>query len=160
MNIYNTEKLRSFIIDTAKAYEDQSYRLRAKVAWDILDRMDDLIDSEHDDEERMGFMNEENMDRMQLASFAEREPWAKIDAAVPLVVDQEIKPPGHTCPAIDATQSALRKVKWRINNKPDASEINELLLAASKLLEVVREENRQMRAAHADMQRRLTCKST
>ena len=42
----NATVLRTYIIDLAKAYEDQTLIKRAKVAWDILERMDELLDSE------------------------------------------------------------------------------------------------------------------
>lgn len=60
-----------------------------------------------------------------------------------------MKPPGHTCPAIDRAQSALRRLAWRCAN-PDhqGTTPGEVLAEGLAALEQVREENRQMRAAY------------
>jgi hypothetical protein len=65
-----------------------------------------------------------------------------------------MKPPGHTCPAIDRAQSALRRLAWRCAN-PDHQGITpgEVLADGLKDLEQVREENKQMRAAMANYSR-------
>lgn len=68
-----------------------------------------------------------------------------------------MKPPGHTCPAIDQAQGAMRRLAWRAQN-PDRSparDAGSVLAEGVELLERVREENRQMRAAYWRMRRRL-----
>ena len=210
----NTTVLRTFIIDLAKAYEDQTLAKRAKVAWDILDRMDDLLDSEERVEQppveqpvkhsttaintgyefidvntgkvvhrpvvndeyraavkayeegyRKGYEARswsddgtvfEDHHRSQLASLT-GDSWMVVAANMePLVVEPPVvKPPGHTCPAIDKVIEATRKIKWRIDKPERHHEMADLCLAIFVLMEQVREENRQMRAAHADMQRRI-----
>lgn len=211
----NTTVLRTFIIDLAKAYEDQTLTKRAKVAWDILDRMDDLIDSEERVEQppvkqpvirsttaidtgyehinvntgkvvhrpvvndeylagvkayqegyRKGYEEGkastddrlifEDHHRAQIASLSD-DPWMVVAANMePLVVEPPVvKPPGHTCPAIDKVVEATRKIKWRIDKPERHHEMADLCLAIFVLMEQVRDENRQMRAAHADMQRRI-----
>lgn len=64
--------------------------------------------------------------------------------------DQQIKPPGHTCPAIDQAQRTMRRLAWRIRNRPecDDDEVAKLLADGLAALERVRAENRQMRAAY------------
>lgn len=149
----NTTVLRTFIIDLAKAYEGQTLIKRAKVAWDILDRMDELIDSEPVEQPTPVF---EDHHRAQIASLSD-DPWMVVAANMePLVVEPPVvKPPGHTCPAIDKVVEATRKIKWRIDKPERHHEISDLCLAIFVLMEQVRDENRQMRAAHADMQRRI-----
>lgn len=210
----NTTVLRTFIIDLAKAYEGQTLTKRAKVALDILDRMDDLIDSEERVEQppvkqpvirstaivtgyehinvntgkvvhrpvvndeylagvkayqegyRKGYEEGkastddrlifEDHHRAQIASLSD-EPWMVVAANMePLVVEPPVvKPPGHTCPAIDKVVEATRKIKWRIDKPERHHEMADLCLAIFVLMEQVRDENRQMRSAHADMQRRI-----
>jgi hypothetical protein len=60
------------------------------------------------------------------------------------------RPPGHTCPRIDRTQQVLRRLAWRVRNKPECpeDEVAALLAEGLALLEQVREENRTMRAAY------------
>lgn len=60
------------------------------------------------------------------------------------------RPPGHTCPTIDRTQRVLRRLAWRVRNKPECpeDEVQALLAEGLSLLEQVREDNRQMRAAY------------
>lgn len=60
-----------------------------------------------------------------------------------------MKPPGHTCPAIDRAQSALRRLAWRCAH-PEHVGVTpaEVLAEGIVALEQVREENRQMRAAY------------
>lgn len=149
----HTTVLRTFIIDLAKAYEDQTLTKRAKVAWDILDRMDEIIDSEPVEHPAPVL---EDHHRSQIASLT-GDSWMVVAANMePLVVEPPVvKPPGHTCPAIDKVIEATRKIKWRIDKPERHHEMADLCLAIFVLMEQVREENRQMRAAHADMQRRI-----
>jgi hypothetical protein len=65
------------------------------------------------------------------------------------------KPPGATCPRIDRVQRALRRLAWRVRNRPGAQDVDELLRQALADLELVREENRQMRAAYYAMKAKL-----
>lgn len=67
-----------------------------------------------------------------------------------------MKPPGHTCPAIDKAQSALRRLAWRAAGGVAVITPAEVLDEGLRALEEVREENRQMRAAYWDMYKRLT----
>jgi hypothetical protein len=149
----NATVLRTYIIDLAKAYEDQTLTKRAKVAWDILDRMDEILDSEPVEQPAPVL---EDHHRAQIASLSD-EPWMVVAANMePLVVEPPtVKPPGHTCPAIDKVIEATRKIKWRIDKPERHHEMADLCLAIFVLMEQVRDENRQMRAAHADMQRRI-----
>lgn len=67
------------------------------------------------------------------------------------------KPPGHTCPAIDKAQSAIRKLAWRcVNPEHRGITASEIMADGLAALEQIREENRQMRAAYWDMHKRLT----
>lgn len=68
-----------------------------------------------------------------------------------------MKPPGHTCPAIDRAQSAVRKLAWRCRRPQHESSvtIDDLLDGGLSALETIREENRQMRAAYWQMRKRL-----
>lgn len=68
------------------------------------------------------------------------------------------KPPGHTCPAIDKAQSAMRKLAWRCRHPQHESSVtvDDLVDSGLAALEQIREENRQMRAAYWDMHKRLT----
>lgn len=60
------------------------------------------------------------------------------------------KPPGHTCPRIDEAQRYMRRLAWRVRNKPDTTEdeVQVLLREGLAVLEQVREENKQLRAAY------------
>lgn len=61
-----------------------------------------------------------------------------------------MKPPGHTCPDIDAAKSALRRLVWRINHDDtpiDAEKVKEIAEEGFAALEAVRESNVQMREA-------------
>lgn len=60
-----------------------------------------------------------------------------------------MKPPGHTCPAIDRAQSAIRRLAWRCAN-PEHVGVTpaEVLAEGLTALEQVRAENAQMRAAY------------
>ena len=71
------------------------------------------------------------------------------------------KPPGHTCPAIDKAQSAMRKLAWRCRHPQHESSVtvDDLIDGGLAALEQIREENRQMRAAYWDMHKRLTAAS-
>ena len=66
------------------------------------------------------------------------------------------KPPGHTCPAIDKAQSAMRKLAWRCRHPQHESRVtvDDLIDGGLAALEQVREENRQMRAAYWGMRER------
>ena len=48
-------------------HERDKYTKRAKVARDILDYMDDLLDQEHDEEERRSITRLQTIDAEQLA---------------------------------------------------------------------------------------------
>jgi len=48
-------------------HERDKYTKRAKVARDILDYMDDLLDQEHDEEERRSIIRLQTIDAEQLA---------------------------------------------------------------------------------------------
>lgn len=67
-----------------------------------------------------------------------------------------MKPPGHTCPQIDKAQSCLRKLAWRAAGGVAVITPAEVLDEGLRVLEEVRAENRQMRAAYWDMHKRLT----
>lgn len=64
------------------------------------------------------------------------------------------KPPGATCPKIDAVQKSLRRLHWRVKH-PDHGGEDDVLKQGLALLEEVREENRQMRKAYYEMKKRL-----
>lgn len=49
--------------------ERDRYEKRAKIARDILDYMDDLLDQEHDKEERRATIFGQNIDEVQLAKL-------------------------------------------------------------------------------------------
>ncbi len=92
----------------------------------------------------------------QLAALAEE---ARKEAAKGFDPTEEtVKPPGHTCPAIDGVQHVLRQIIWRMDNpdKQTRQDARDLLVEGLALLEQVRTENRQMRAAHAAMQKKVT----
>lgn len=74
-----------------------------------------------------------------LAGLAAREAASHVDVA----------PPGWTCPAIDKAQRVMRRLAWRVKNRPDAleDEVNALLAEGLRALEIVRDENKQMRRA-------------
>ena len=76
----------------------------------------------------------------------------------PVEMDELLKPPGHTCPQIDAAQRYMRRLAWRVKNKPDASEdeVRALLREGLAVLEQVREENKQLRAAYYAMRKKAT----
>ncbi len=69
----------------------------------------------------------------------------------------QVKPPGHTCPAIDRASSSMRKLAWRCRNPQQATTVtvDDVLDGGLEALETVREENRQMRAAYWRMRKRL-----
>jgi hypothetical protein len=109
-------------------------------------------------------------DRREAARFALRQLTALAEEAREEAHDlQEIldahlagliekaEPPGHTCPAIDKVQHVLRQIVWRMDNpdKPTRQDARDLMVEGLALLETVRTENRQMRAAHAEMQRKV-----
>ena len=64
--------------------------------------------------------------------------------------NDDVRPPGHTCPAIDKAQSALRRLAWRCAN-PNHYGVTpgEVLAEGLSALEQVRAENSQMRQAYA-----------
>jgi len=67
-----------------------------------------------------------------------------------LDTSDHVRPPGHTCPAIDRAQSALRRLAWRCAN-PNHYGVTpgEVLAEGLTALEQVRAENSQMRQAYA-----------
>jgi len=60
------------------------------------------------------------------------------------------RPPGHTCPSIDHAQRVLRRLAWRVRNRPECpeDEVQALLAEGLAVLEQVRRDNSQMRAAY------------
>jgi len=62
---------------------------------------------------------------------------------------ETVAPPGFTCPAIDKAQRVMRRLAWRVKNRPETSddEVQVLLREGLRHLETVRTENRQMREA-------------
>lgn len=64
----HADRLRAYIIVVMEMHERDRYTKRAKVARDILDYMDDLLDQEHDEEERRAIILE-NIDEVQLAKL-------------------------------------------------------------------------------------------
>lgn len=66
-----------------------------------------------------------------------------------LDTSEDVRPPGHTCPAIDKAQSALRRLAWRCAN-PNHYGVTpgEVLAEGLAALEQVRAENAQMRQAY------------
>lgn len=81
----------------------------------------------------------DDMDESDLTGLAAREAAGHADTP----------PPGWTCPAIDKAQRVMRRLAWRVKNRPEApeDEINALLAEGLKALETVRSENKQMRRA-------------
>jgi len=65
-----------------------------------------------------------------------------------------VKPPGHTCPNIDKAQRQLRRLAWRARNNVKG-DVSEVLAEGLRLLEEVRQENAQMRAAYYDIREEL-----
>lgn len=94
--------------------------------------------------------------RREAARFALRQLTALAEEAREEAVEKA-EPPGHTCPAIDKVQHVLRQIVWRMDNpdKPTRQDARDLMVEGLALLETVRDENRQMRAAHAEMQRKV-----
>lgn len=67
-----------------------------------------------------------------------------------------MKPPGHTCPAIDKAQKAMRRLHWRIRHpEHDPDDEDTVLEEGLAFLEQVREENKQMREAFHAVRERL-----
>lgn len=62
-------RLRAFIVVVMEMNERDRYEKRAKIARDILDYMDDLLDQEHDKEERRATIFGQNIDEVQLAKL-------------------------------------------------------------------------------------------
>ena len=120
------------ILEHADAMRD---RLKYRTGID-----DDLLDEARDDRmlERLmmaaRWMDLENASRV-LSLNGEQHEW---------------RPPGHTCPAIDKAQSALRRLAWRCAN-PNHYGVTpgEVLAEGLTALEQVRAENSQMRQAFA-----------
>ena len=65
-----------------------------------------------------------------------------------------MKPPGHTCPNIDKAQRQMRRLAWRARNNVKG-DVSEVLAEGLRLLEEVRQENAQMRAAYYDIKEEL-----
>jgi hypothetical protein len=53
--------------------ERDRYAMRAKIARDILDYMDDLLDREHDEEERRTIIEADTIDAVQLAKLMAKD---------------------------------------------------------------------------------------
>ena len=100
----------------------------------------------------------------QLAALAEeareeaQDLQELLDAHLAGLVPTEEEPPCHTCPAIDKVQHVLRQIVWRMDNpdKQTRQDARDLLVEGLALLEQVRTENRQMRSAHAEMQKKVS----
>jgi hypothetical protein len=94
---------------------------------------------------------------LQLAALAEEAR----EEAIKLVDDEPVgppvEPPGHTCFEIDRAQRVMRQLVWRANNPGRAlkKDTTALLNEGLEALEAVREENKQMRAAHARATRKV-----
>ena len=75
-----------------------------------------------------------------------------------LDLEETTEPPGHTCPAIDKTKRAMRRLYYRLSNPEQVCKDNAHVVFKEGLaaLEQVREENKQLRRAHADISRKLT----
>lgn len=81
-----------------------------------------------------------------------------LDATDEALLEMDTRVPGHTCPAIDKVQRILRQLVWRMDN-PDRETrqtVRDLVVAGIAHLETVRTENKQMRQAHAEMQKKVT----
>lgn len=65
------------------------------------------------------------------------------------------KPPAATCPNIDKTQRALRRLHWRIRHGDGRNDEDAVLREGLDLLEKVRSENAEMRKAFSEMKDRL-----
>lgn len=61
-----------------------------------------------------------------------------------------VVPPGYTCPAIDNAQRVMRRLAWRVKNRPETpdDEVQKLLREGLAILEQVRNDNKQMRDAY------------
>ena len=69
----NARRLRAFIVVVMEMNERDRYAMRAKVARDILDYMDDLLDREHDGEERRTIIEADTIDAVQLAKLMAKD---------------------------------------------------------------------------------------
>ena len=64
--------------------------------------------------------------------------------------------PGHTCPAIDTAKSAFRRLAWRaIEDPTDREAIRARVREGLVVLEQIRTENAQLRAAYWEMRAAL-----
>jgi hypothetical protein len=104
-----------------------------------------------------------HIDLRDRAKFALRQLTALSEEAreeaIKLTDDDEgpVEPPGHTCFEIDRAQRVMRQLVWRANNPGRALKKDTAALLAEGLgyLEAVRDENKQMRAAHAHATRKV-----
>ena len=69
----NARRLRAFIVVVMEMHERDRYVMRAKVARDILDYMDDLLDREHDEDERSAIIEADSIDAAQLAKLMAKD---------------------------------------------------------------------------------------
>jgi hypothetical protein len=69
----NARRLRAFIVVVMEMHERDRYAMRAKVARDILDYMDDLLDREHDEDERRTIIEADTIDAVQLAKLMAKD---------------------------------------------------------------------------------------
>lgn len=92
----------------------------------------------------------------QITGLAEEAREEAADALA-LLEPSDAGVPGHTCPAIDKVQRILRQLVWRMDNpdKQTRQTVRDLVSAGIAHLETVREENKQMRASHAEMTKQL-----
>lgn len=65
------------------------------------------------------------------------------------------KPPAATCPNIDKTQRAMRRLHWRIRHGDGRNDEDAVLREGLALLEKVRSENAEMRKVFYEMKERL-----
>ncbi len=102
-----------------------------------------------------------HVDMRERAMFALRQLTALAEEAreeaIKLVDDEPVGPPGYTCFEIDQAQRVMRQLVWRANNpdKTAKKDTAALLKEGLEALEAVREENKQMRAAHARATRKV-----
>ena len=99
-------------------------------------------------------------DAEEYFDFNVRGAWVGDGTPAFLTLREEVaatltKPPGHTCPAIDGLQHILRQMIWRMDNpdRPTRQSMRDLYCDGLALLERVRAENAEMRAAYYSMKK-------
>lgn len=113
-----------------------------------LQTLRDIV--EHADATRDRLKYREGIDEDLLDEGRNDRTLERLLMAARLLDDDAVRPPGHTCPAIDRAQSALRRLAWRCAN-PNHYGVTpgEVLAEGLAALEQVRAENAQMRHAFA-----------